>query len=129
MANGQEQGIFGTIKATLNPDALMEKLRMYRGRLLEIVVYGGIGFLCGYFLKRYSTFFILVILFVTLLIFLQQFNFIQFFINWDKVSSFIGLQPAVPDQTIVGQTWNWMKANGVISVSFIVGFLLGLKLS
>lgn len=129
MANGQDVGMLGTIKANLSPSVLLEKLRMYRGRLLEVVVYGGIGFLCGYFLKRYSTFFILIILFVAILIFLQQLNFIQLFINWDKVSSFIGFQPAVPDQTFVGQTWNWMKANGVITISFIVGFLLGLKLS
>jgi uncharacterized membrane protein (Fun14 family) len=129
MEQGQQMGLLDTIKANLNPSTWLEKLHIYRGRLLEVVVYGGIGFLCGYFLKRYSTFFILIILFMAILIFLQQFNFLQVFINWDKVSSFIGLQPAVPDQTMLGQIWNWIKANGVISISFIVGFLLGLKLS
>jgi uncharacterized membrane protein (Fun14 family) len=87
---------------------------------------GGIGgFVIGYALKKLSKLIIILIgLFVLVLIYLSTQNIIN--INygalWDALSSLVGSAPSA---------FNWLV--GLISLlpfagSFIVGFLLGLKL-
>jgi hypothetical protein len=41
-----------------------------------------------------------------------------------------GIQVAqdVTADTVIGMVWEWMKVNMVISVSYLVGFFIGLRL-
>jgi hypothetical protein len=38
-----------------------------------------------------------------------------------------GLQPAVTGGTATSIVWSWIKANMIISISFVIGFLFGLR--
>ncbi len=128
IANQANGGVLSAIKEKIQPGAIMERLQVSRNTLIDIGLYGGIGFLAGFLLKKYSTFVIALTLFVTGLIMLQQFDFMVIAINWPKVHTLLGIQPAtiIADNMFL-MIWAWMRANVVISSSFIVGFLIGLK--
>ncbi len=124
-----EPGLMATLKERIQPEAMMEKLRMSRSTLIDIGLYGGIGFLTGFLLKKYGTYVIVFVLFISALLVLQQFEFMTVSVNWPKVHELMGIHPAtVVGDNILMMSWEWMKANVIISASFTVGFLLGLKI-
>jgi uncharacterized membrane protein (Fun14 family) len=61
---------------------------------------------------------------------LQQYGVVQIAVNWDKVYEVFGIQVAqdVTADTVIGMVWEWMKVNMVISISYLVGFFIGLRL-
>ena len=123
------QGLLDTIKERMQPEAMMEKLRESRSTLIDIGLYGGIGFLTGFLFKKYSVYVVVFVLFIASLMLLQQFGFMSIVVNWPKVHELMGIQPAVVvGDNVLIMAWGWMKANVVISASFAVGFLVGLKL-
>lgn len=129
VANQAKPGLIDTIKESIQPEAVMKKLRMSRNTLIDIGLYGGIGFLTGFLLKKYSTLAIVFALFIILFIVLQQFGFMSVLINWSKVYELMGIQPAaVIGDNMLMMVWGWMKANWIISASFVIGFLVGLKI-
>lgn len=124
-----QAGLLDTIKERVQPEAMMEKIRISRNTLIDVGLFGGIGFLTGFLLKKYSAYVVVFVLCITALILLQQFEFVSVMINWSKVHEMMGIQPAaVVGDNMLMMAWEWMKANVVISASLAVGFLLGLKL-
>lgn len=107
----------------------VEKMRDSKEMLFNIALYGGLGFVLGYLAKKLSSYLIMIAILIVITIALYQFEVLYISINWTKVQLFLGMQPVAPGQdvSIFGALWVWMKANVVISVSFIIGFLLGLK--
>jgi uncharacterized membrane protein (Fun14 family) len=121
--------LLDTVKETLSPNTLMEKIKSSKDRLLEIAIYGGIGFISGFLLKKYSTYVGVCILLLIGLGVLHHLGVINIMISWDKVNDFFGIQ-AVQDMSadnILTSLWEWMKVNMVISISYIVGLFIGLK--
>jgi uncharacterized membrane protein (Fun14 family) len=122
-------GILDTIKSNLSPDTLMEKVKSSKDRLFEIALYGGIGFISGFLLKKYSTYVGICILLLIGLGVLHHLGVIHILINWDKVNEFFGIQAVqnVTADNIIATIWEWVKVNMAISISYIVGFFIGLK--
>lgn len=107
---------------------LFEKIRDSKETIIDIALYAGLGFLLGYLVKRFSSYVIMAAIFVVIMVALQQFEVIFVAINWAKIQSVFGMQPATAaDASLMSSFWEWMKSNVLISVSFIIGFLLGLK--
>lgn len=109
---------------------LMEKFQNYKGNVLEVAVYAGIGFVIGFLFKKYLKYLMIIILFIVALIVFDQFDLVHTNINWQKIQELFDIQST-------GQSFNaqafgsyvqWAKANVVIVLSASVGFLLGLKL-
>ncbi len=124
-----QMGWLESIKERLNLDAIMEQLRLSKDRLIEVALYSGIGFLSGFLLKKYSWYVFVLVLVIVSLVALHQFELIKIVVNWDNVYEFFGIQPAaVTGDNVLAVAWEWMRANMLISISFIVGFLIGLKL-
>lgn len=126
----QQNGFLDTLKTRVNFDQIVVKAQESRGLLIDIALYGSIGLLTGYLIKRYSSAVLMLVLMVTGLIVMQQFELISIAINWTKINEVLGLQPTV---VIVSDNmpmiaWEWAKVNMAIVVSCIVGFLLGLKI-
>jgi len=122
-------GLVETIKETIRPDVIVEKIRMNKNMLIDIGLYGTIGFIIGFLMRRYSEFVIFLGIFLTVLLVLQQFDIVIVSFNWPKIHQFLGLQqvPLVGD-AYLALFFEWVKANVVASGSFAIGFLLGLKL-
>lgn len=107
---------------------LFGKLRESKDTFFDIALYGGFGFLVGYLVKKFSSYLIMLAIFIVVIFALQQFEILFVAVNWAKIQTFLGMQPvATPDATLFGMYWDWVKENVLISVSFIIGFLLGLK--
>jgi uncharacterized membrane protein (Fun14 family) len=126
-----QPSILETVKEKVNANQLFEKISESRGLIMDIFLYGGIGFLTGYFLKRYSNIVIIGILMGTGLVFLQQFDFINITVHWDTVYTTLGLSPAVKvlsDNFFILAT-EWCRANMHIVVAWVIGFLTGLKIA
>lgn len=108
---------------------LVEKVRDSKETIFNVLLYAGLGFLVGYLAKKFSAFIIMVAIGLVVLVALQQFEIIYIAINWTKVQTALGMTPVAAGEnvSILAALWEWMKANVLISVSFIIGFLLGLK--
>ena len=122
------KGWFDSLKEYLNVDQWSKKLNLSINRLVEIGIYLGIGFLTGFFLRRFSKYLIVFILFIIGIILLQQFGLIDVMVNWSKVNEVFGIKTIQKvDGGLLVIFWEWTKANLLIVFSFTIGFLIGLK--
>lgn len=123
-----QQGMLDTVKEKLNMDNIMGKIKSSKDQLFEIGLYAGAGFLSGFLLKKYSSYVaVLVLLFVGLGV-LQQMQVVNVVIDWNKAHEMFGINavPASAD-SIIHTVWSWVKANMAISISYLVGLFIGLK--
>lgn len=122
-------GVFDTIKERLAPGPLLDKIKASKDRLFEIALYSGIGFISGFLLKKYSTYVGVCVLVLIGLGVLHHLGVIHILVNWDKVNEIFGIQAAhnVTADNIITLIWEWVKVNMLISISYIVGFFIGLK--
>ena len=126
-----QPGILDTVKEKVHFSDLVEKINDSRSIIMDMALYGGIGFLSGYLLKKYSNAVIIIILMTTALVVLQQFEFITVIINWPKIHSMLGLQE---NAKIIIDNFglffvDWVKSNMPIVVVTLIGFLLGIKVA
>lgn len=124
-ANG---GLLGTVKEHVPVDTIVGKIQESRGTIIDIGLYGGIGLLTGFFIKKYSTLVVFVVLMIISLYVFQHFNFIA--INWAVVYEALGVQSAslLTGDNLFFLVSEWVKSNMIAAVSCVVGFLLGLKI-
>ena len=117
-----------TVKGASN--IVIEKFRAYKGNLLELGIYLGIGFAVGFLLKKYFKYILLLVLFIVSLVILEQFNLIEVSVHWAKVQELFNLQQtgAAFNAQAVGSYVEWVKTNFVAVLSASIGFLVGLKL-
>lgn len=122
-------GLVDTLKERFDVNAMMQKAKLSKDKFLEAGLYAGIGFISGFLLKKYSAYVGVCILALIGLAVLQQLEVINVIVNWDKVNELFGIQAAqdVTADTVLGMTWEWVKVNMVISVSYVIGFFIGLK--
>ena len=122
-------GILDIIKENLAPGTLLEKIKTSKDRLFEATLYGGIGLISGFLLKKYSTYVGVCVLLLIGLGVLHHLEVVHVVINWDKVNELFGIQAAhdVTADNIISVIWEWVKINMLISISYIVGFFIGLK--
>ncbi len=127
-ASGALEGATQTAKQASN--FVMTKLREYKGNLLELGVFLGIGFVVGFLLKKYFKYILLLVLFIVSLVILEQFDIIQVSVHWAKVQELFNLQQggAPFNAQALNSYIDWVKANFVAVLSASVGFLIGLKL-
>lgn len=119
------------IKQHLSPAMLWEKIKESKSMIVDMVLFFGLGLLIGYMLKKYGQYFVMFLLFVALLIVLQQLNVVQVGINWVAIQDFFGIhQAAIPQgSTLLTLYWEWVKVNIAIVLSFSIGFLVGLRVA
>ena len=85
-------------------------------------------FITGFLLKKYSEYFIALVLLLIGMFVLQRFDIITVSINIQKLHEMLGLQSVV----IMGEGYlsllsEWMRANIPAVTSLSIGFLIGLK--
>jgi uncharacterized membrane protein (Fun14 family) len=124
----EQVGIVGSIKSQVQ--GIVDKLKDSKAILIDIALYGGIGFLTGFLFRKYSAYIAFLVLVLVGLIVLQQMNIIAIAINWIKVEELFGIQQGTTtmNDTLVSSLWEWVKANFIIVVSYVVGFLFGLRI-
>ena len=125
----QQQGLLETVKEKVNINQIVDKVHESRNIIVDIALYGGIGFLIGYLLKRYSNAVIVVILMTTALIIMQQFDILTMVIHWEKINELLGLPVAskLITDNFPALAMEWARTNVPIVVSMLVGFLVGIR--
>ena len=105
------------------------KIQESQNLLLAIAIYGGIGFITGYFLKKYAHFIVFSILFLVALVLMNQFEYITFTINWIKIQDSLcmptGVEMTAP--SIANCVFEWTRSHLSEAISLVVGFLIGLR--
>lgn len=128
---GQEvanTGLIESLKHAMQPEVIANKIGMDKNMLVDIGLYGAIGFITGFLLKKYSEYFIALVLLIIGVVVLQQFDYISVSINIPKIHSMLGIQSAPVAGDKYGMLlFEWMKANVAGAASLGVGFLIGLK--
>jgi len=108
---------------------VMEQLQESRSLILDIILYGGLGFLFGFLLRKYANYVAFLVLVVVGVVAMQQYNIVHVGINWTQLNDLLGFQhgPTTVDGASFMAFWEWSKANAVIVASWIIGVLIGLK--
>lgn len=124
----QQHSLIDTFKNAVQPETIANKLGIDKNTLIDIGIYGAIGFIFGFLLKKYSEYFIACALFVVGIIVLQQFGYISIDINTAKIHEMLGLSSsAIVNEGYGSLLLMWMKSNVPAAASCVVGFLVGLK--
>lgn len=108
---------------------LYTKAQTSQNSLLAFVVSFGMGFVSGFLLKRYAHHLFAFVLFVIGLIVLQQTGFITITWNVAKLEQLFGIQPVTVTSDFASVIWSWIQLNVGVTVSFIVGLMVGLRLA
>jgi uncharacterized membrane protein (Fun14 family) len=124
----ENQGILDSLRNAVQPESVVEKLGIDKQLLIDIGLYGSIGFIAGFLLKKYSEYFICFVLFVVGLIVLQQCDYISLSVNMAKIQYVLGVESMLFESGAYGSfVMEWIKSNVPSSLSLLVGFLIGLK--
>ncbi len=124
----QEPGLLETLKERLNPSTLMQRLHITQDMLIDMALYGGIGFLIGFLLKKYGKFIFIVVLCIVALIIAQQAGIISVQVYWTKIQEFLGMQTTgQAPEGFFTSAWDWAKTHLSLVISFSMGFLIGLR--
>src|SRR3989339_1721211 len=86
-------GMLQTIKETSSKllHKTTDAFKNYKGNLVEIAIYAGIGFVIGFVFKKYLKYIALVILFIVGLVILQQFDLVHTSVNWQKLQELFNI--------------------------------------
>lgn len=124
-----QTGFFESMKELLSPRGLVTKLQNNKETIMELSLYLGVGFIAGFLLKRYSKFFLFLVIGITGILLLQYNGIISIAVHWHRIQALVGIQPlAVPDGRMASVYWQWVTEHVGIAVSFSVGFVCGLHL-
>jgi len=119
-------GWFEKLIIKLHLDGLLKKINLTPGRLGQIMLYLGIGFLAGFLFKKYGKLFLIVILTIVGLFVLQHFGFVSIAINWEKIRALQPI-PVMQGENVWSEYWAWLMANIAIVISSAIGFFIGFK--
>jgi uncharacterized membrane protein (Fun14 family) len=126
-----QQGLFDTAINTTGLGGFIEKFNISKATLLEIGMYLGIGFVVGFLLKRCSKLFLVLVLTILIIWFLHHVGIVFVVVNWQKIQELIFGAQATPLtlQTDLGSNlWHWITNHVAGSISFVIGFLAGIRL-
>ena len=110
-------------------NGVLSAIRSFPFDWVEIGSCGGIGLLSGFLFKRYFKTFAMVLIVGGIVIALLD-NLGYIHIDWNSIQQFIGFEPT---QAVFSNFFHevlaWAKINKQGMISFVVGFIVGLKFS
>jgi len=123
-------GWLDAIKENLSVDAISKRFDLSKEKMIALVVYLGAGLLFGFLLKRFFKYVLFLGAILIAVYFLQKAGAINIAIDWDKMNEFFGIKSiSQVDGNFFWGYWLWIKANVAISISFLIGFIIGWKIS
>ena len=120
--------LVSTVKNNFSVDGIINYIVQSKDVILEIGLYGLLGFAVGYLLKRYSAFIVTLALVMVVFVVLNQFNLVTILLNWNKLYEYLGIQPAlVSSDNLIAVSSEWARTNVIVVASAVIGFLIGLR--
>lgn len=119
-----------SFKNAIQPETIAQRLGIDKNTLIDVGIYGAIGFIVGFLLKKYSEYFIALVLFLVGIIVLKQFGYITIEVNAAKIHDVLGLPSVfITTQGYSAMILEWLKSNIPAAASCVIGFLIGLKVA
>lgn len=109
--------------------AFFDKLNISRTLLFDIALFAGIGFLTGFLMRRFASFLVAFVLFCIALLIAQEMEIVMIQVNIKQLFQIIGIQTTTPIsyELLIPLVMEWIRANVVVSIGAVIGFLLGLQ--
>ena len=127
-SQNSQVGLVDSLKNAMQPETIANKLGMDKNTLIDIGIYGAIGFIVGFLLKKYSEYFIAFVLIFVGAAVLQHFDYVSVSFNMPKIHEMLGLQPGMAiNDGYSALVLEWVKSNVAAVASLVVSFLIGLK--
>ncbi|MFC1842488.1 FUN14 domain-containing protein [Candidatus Dependentiae bacterium] len=125
-----DKGWFETIKEKLNLDTLTKKFDLSKDKIITLVFYLGAGFLAGFLIKRFFKYVLVLAAIVVAIYFLEKSGVVHVMVDWTRMNEVFGIK-SIPqvDGNLFWVYWQWIKANLAVSISFLIGFIVGWKVS
>lgn len=119
------QGFFQKTFNGFSFDSFLGKIGLSRDNLAETALYCGGGFVLGFFFKKYNHYFVVMALFGVALLVAHYFNIISLTINTETIKSLLGCPTLPLDGSLFSCLMQWIKEHVRASVSFVIGFIIG----
>lgn len=108
---------------------IINQLKSSQYLVIEVVIAFGLGFLLGFMFKRFANYVVAGTLFIIALVVLQQLEIITISFNMVKIEEIFGIKQVPMSADFFSAFWMWIKLNAALTISFIIGLVLGLKLA
>lgn len=104
----------------------INSLNLNGTKVIELIVFFGVGFFSGFLLKKYFRYFLLsLIVLVVVALVLEHSSIIH--IDWIKVREALGIAPTDTIDSVFHVIIDWVKANALSTVIGLLGFIIGYK--
>jgi hypothetical protein len=115
--------------ASIQTGGFIDKFQLSRTLLFDMALFAGIGFLAGFLIRRFAGYLVAFVLFGIALIILQEMEIIMMHVNTGHLFQTLGIPVTsnFSNELIVPLVIEWVKAHMVVTITGIVGFLLGLQ--
>jgi uncharacterized membrane protein (Fun14 family) len=124
-----QSGLLETVKERAHVGDIMEKMNVSRTMLIDIALFGTIGFLMGFLIKKYSNVITTILLLGVCLFVAQQLELVTISLNWLHIQEMVGLGTDINiSEAPLSMIMELVLSNMAGAISFAVGFLLGLKM-
>jgi uncharacterized membrane protein (Fun14 family) len=114
------------VKEMVQPEYIAQKIGVEKHTLIDVCIYGTIGFIFVFLLKKYSEYFIACALFIVCLMLMHHFDIISLSINTAKIDEYLGI-PLTPNGEYGTLFITWAKSNVAAAATLAISFLIGMK--
>ncbi|HXW86457.1 MAG TPA: hypothetical protein VEK38_03905 [Candidatus Bathyarchaeia archaeon] len=129
MQDAVQPGLVETVAERAHVGDIMEKMHVSRATVIDVALFGTIGFLAGFLIKKYNNFITTLLLVAVGLFLAQQFELVTLSINWVGIQKMAGLEGDIDmSGAPLSMIMELLLSNMAGTISAIVGFLLGLKM-
>lgn len=129
MNNASASSLLEIIKQNFHPSHIKESMINHRDLLLSVVIFFGVGFLTGFFLKKFSHYFAAFIVLLLILIGLDYVGLLTIKIDWVNVQATFGIKPVPVHGNHLEMLSDWVQENIFACMSYAIGFFVGLRLA
>lgn len=129
VASTQQEGLMESMRQYLNPTKVMEKFDLSKQRIIEVGIYFGVGFAIGFLMKKYANFLIAAVITVGCVVALHYVGLLDITFHMDRVNAWFGITMPSVQGDLFYHLWEWVKSNVILVVSFVIGFLIGIKVA
>ena len=127
--NSSEGGLGSIFKEKIESFITMIRSQSHEAAI-NLILFGGIGFLSGFVCKKYASYVVVGLALVLGVFLLQQQGVLDVSINWDRVGNLFGIQQVhmTSGDDFFSMALEAIRLNAALSLSFVIGFLIGCKL-
>lgn len=124
----EAQSFVDKIKEFFQFDKLMQSFDFSTSHLIKIGSYATVGFLIGFFFKKYGRSLLIVVgVFALFLYALSYLSVVT--IHWEQARHLVGLAPQDSFETLLQAVWDAVQRQVASAVSLLIGFVIGYKVA